>query len=152
MKFITPTRSPQRLLMAGAALLFTAHTFGQPVLDPTRPMAALLGEPAEAGPAKAARGAAPAASAPLAAAPRLQSVQTSGSGAASALLDGRLVRVGDRVGEQSVVAIDRRGLTLRGPRGEQRLSLLIGITQTASRSAAPVTDTLATRNTQDNKP
>jgi hypothetical protein len=146
------TRLSQRLGMAGAALLFATPAFAEPVLDPTRPMAALLGEPADAGPAKAARSAAPAASAPAAASPRLQSVQTSNSGAASALLDGRLVRVGDRVGEQSVAAIDRRGLTLRGPRGEQRLSLLTGITQTASRSAAPVTDTLATGNTQDKKP
>jgi hypothetical protein len=151
MKFMT--RLSQGLGMAGAALLFATPAFAEPVLDPTRPMAALLGEPADAGPAKAARSAAPAASAPAAASPpRLQSVQTSNSGAASALLDGRLVRVGDRVGEQSVAAIDRRGLTLRGPRGEQRLSLLTGITQTASRSAAPVTDTLATGNTQDKKP
>ena len=150
MKFMN--RPTQRLCVAGAALLLASHAFAEPVLDPTRPMAALLGEPAEAGPAKAARSAAPAASAPVAATPRLQSVQTSSSGAASALLDGRVVRVGDRVGEQSVSAIDRRGLTLRGPRGEQRLSLLTGITQTASRSAAPVTDTLATRNIQDNKP
>ncbi len=141
-----------RFRMVCTALLFATQTHAEPVLDPTRPMAALLGESAEASPAKAARSAAPAASAPVAATPRLQSVQTSSSGAASALLDGRLVRVGDRVGEQSVAVIDRRGLTLRGPRGEQRLSLLNGITQTASRSAAPVTDTLATRNIQDNKP
>jgi hypothetical protein len=51
-----------------------------------------------------------------------------------------------------VAVIDRHGLTLRGPRGELRLSLLSGITQTASRSAAPATDTLATGNTQDKKP
>ena len=66
--------------------------------------------------------------------------------------DGRLVRVGDRIGDQSVAAIDRHGLTLRGPHGEQRLSLLTGITQTASRSTAPATDTLATGNIQDKKP
>ena len=137
--------------IALAAALFAAHAVAEPVLDPTRPMASLLGEPAEAGPAKASRAAAPAASA-VAAAPRLQSVQTSNNGASSALLDGRLVRVGDRVGDQSVAAIDRHGLTLRGPRGEQRLSLLSGITQTASRSTAPAIDMLATGNTQDKKP
>jgi len=134
-----------------AAALFAAHAVAEPVLDPTRPMASLLGEPAEAGPAKAPRPAAPAASA-VASTPRLQSVQTSSSGASSALLDGRLVRVGDRIGELSVTAIDRHGITLRGPRGEQRISLLSGITQTASRSAIPATDTLATGNTQDKKP
>ena len=145
------TRPARRLQFAVAAALFAAHAVAEPVLDPTRPMASLLGEPPEAGPARAPRAAAPAASA-VASALRLQSVQTSSSGASSALLDGRLVRVGDRVGEQSVAVIDRHGLTLRGPRGEQRLSLLSGITQTASRSAAPATDTLATGNIQDKKP
>jgi hypothetical protein len=147
------TRPSRRLRLAFAAALFAAHAAAEPVLDPTRPMAALLGEPAEAGPSKAPRAAAAAPAASAApSTPRLQSVQTSANGASSALLDGRLVRVGDRVGEQSVAAIDRHGLTLRGPRGEQRLSLLTGITQTASRSLAPAIDTLATGNTQDKKP
>ena len=73
-------------------------------------------------------------------------------GASSALLDGRLVHVGERIGKHSVAAIDRDGITLRGPRGDQRLPLLSGITQTASRAAPPVADTLATGTLQDTKP
>jgi hypothetical protein len=76
----------------------------------------------------------------------------SNPGASTALLDGRLVRVGDRVGESSVVAIDPQSITLRNARGEQRLSLLPGITQTASREPPPAADTLATGTPQDKKP
>jgi hypothetical protein len=148
----------QLLLTACAAALVSAPARAQGAPDPTRPAAALLAEPGEAHPAKAARSVAAAASASASAVttvPRLQSVQVNaggGAGAASALLDGRLVRVGDRVGDKSVATIDRHGLTLRGPNGEQRLSLLTGITQAASRAAPPATDTLATGTSQDNKP
>jgi hypothetical protein len=140
------------LLAACAAALGSPHASAEPVPDPTRPATALLGDPAEARPAKAARSVAPAASAVPAAA-RLQSVQLGAAGAASALLDGRLVHLGDRVGDRYVAAIDRHGLTLRGPNGEQRLSLLTtGITQAASRVAPPATDTLATGTSQEDKP
>jgi hypothetical protein len=137
---------------AAACVAATAHA--EPAPDPTRPAAALLGEPAEARPAKAAaRSAAPAASAAKSAPTRLRSVQLgSTAGTSSALLDGRLVRLGDRVGDKSVAVIDRHGLTLRGPGGEQRISLLYGITQAASRAAPPDTDTLATGTPQDDKP
>jgi hypothetical protein len=133
------------------AALTSAAARAEPVPDPTRPAAALLGEPADTRPAKAPRSAAPAASAPAAtAAPRLQSVQLGAAGAASALLDGRLVHVGDRVGDKTITTIDRHGLTLSGG---QRLPLLTSaITQAASRAAPPATDTLATGTPQDDKP
>ena len=119
--------------MAGlAAATLAAAAAAQTMLDPTKPMASLLGETA---PAKTiVRAAAPAASVAAAAPPRLQAVQLSNQGTASALLDGRVVHVGDRVGEASVVAIDGLGITLRGARGDQRLSLLSGVTKTASRA------------------
>jgi hypothetical protein len=139
---------------AWAAAFLSAPAVAQPVPDPTRPAAALTGDTADtARPAKAAaRSAAPAASA-VSATPRLQSVQLGAEGASSALLDGRLVHLGDRIGDKTVAAIDRHGLTLRGASGgEQRISLLAGITQVASRAAAPAADTLATGTPQDDKP
>ena len=119
---------------------------GEPLADPTRPAGALLNDLAAARPDAAARAAKPAsavATTPTAA-PRLQAVQIRAQGPASALLDGRVLRVGERVGEQTVVAIDAAGLTLRGPRGEQRLSLISGVTQTASRTMPEPTQALAT--------
>ena len=57
----------------------------------------------------------------------------SSEGSASALVDGRVMRVGDRVGEHTIVAIYGRGLTLRGARGNtHQMSLLSGVTKTPS--------------------
>jgi hypothetical protein len=71
-----------------------------------------------------------AASAPLAAAaaamPVLQGVQVPARGPATAMLDGRLVKVGDSVGNRVVSDIDSQGITLQGPLGSHRLSLLGG--------------------------
>jgi hypothetical protein len=138
------------------ASLFAAHAVAEPVPDPTRPMATMLGDAADPRSAKTTRSGPPAAAtsaSAVVAAPRLQSVRlASNPSASTALLDGRLVRLGDRIGEHSIAAIDRNGITLRGPRGEQRLSLLLGITQTASREAPPATDMLATGTPQDKKP
>jgi hypothetical protein len=147
------TGRPLRTALWLASLL-AAHAVADPVPDPTRPMATLLGDTADTRPAKTARSGAPAAAASaVTAAPRLQSVRLAANPSAStALLDGRLVRLGDRIGDASIAAIDRHGITLRGPRGEQRLSLLLGITQTASREAPPATETLATGTPQDKKP
>ena len=165
MNIFAPSCRPLRrttLLLAG---LVAAHAappaLADTVPDPTRPMAAWLGDPVDVRPAKALRGgasvptttAAAAAASAVPATPRLQSVRLAAEPAEStALLDGRLVRLGDRVGERIVVAIDRHGITLRGPGGEQRLSLLAGISQTASREAPPAADTLATGTLQDKKP
>jgi hypothetical protein len=127
--------------------------------DPTRPMAAMLGDTADTRVTKPTRSGPPAAAASavvgaaVAATPRLQSVRLAANpGASTALLDGRLLHVGDRVGENSVAVIDHHGITLRGPRGEQRLALLPGIRQTASREAPPSLDMLATGTLQDKKP
>ena len=134
-----------------AAALVTAHAVAEPVPDPTRPMGLAEPEPRAAKtPRATTAAAAPAAPAAL---PRLQSVQVAGTARhSSALVDGRLVRVGDRIGEHSVAAIDRDGITLRSARGEQRLPLLTGVTQTASRASPPTTDTLANGSPQDKRP
>jgi hypothetical protein len=85
--------------------------------DPTRPPAAEARAPA-------VRAAAAAASAPAAPpAPVLQSIQLRRGGEGSALVDGRLLRIGDRLGDAVVTAIDVDGLTLRGARGHERLPM-----------------------------
>jgi hypothetical protein len=104
--------------------------------DPTRPPTAVLramtgpkGGGAPAVPmlsAPAASEAASGASAP--ARPvrregRLTSVRVSAGLGSVALLDGRLVQVGDRVDDATVALIDDDGVVLRGPKGLQRLSL-----------------------------
>ena len=153
MNLIVFTGRPLRAALLLVSLV-AAHAAAGPVPDPTRPMATMLGDVPDARLTKPVRSSPPAAAASaVPASPRLQSVRlASTSTASTALLDGRLVRIGDRVGEQSIAAIDRHGITLRGPRGEQRLSLLLGITQTASREAPPTIDTLATGTPQDKKP
>lgn len=104
--------------------------------DPTRPPAAVAAAAAVPGPSASGRVTGTAPSTPSteagrsAALPRLQSVQLRG-GADSALIDDRMVRVGDKVGERIVVAIDAEGVLLRGSGagssgGERRLRLLGG--------------------------
>lgn len=98
--------------------------------DPTRPP-----EFTRAASTPAVRGggagvAAAAVSAPVM--PKLQSLQVSVGGGSSALVDGRVVRVGDRLGETVVVIIDGQGILLRGPRYEQRIALIPGGGKTAS--------------------
>lgn len=101
--------------------------------DPTRPPNAVLramnarnGGGQAAVPAPAAPDAASAASAPAKPVhrePRLTSVRVSQGLGSVALIDGRLVQVGDRVGDGTVASIDDDGVVLRGPKGAQRLSL-----------------------------
>ena len=126
--FITAFRAS-----ASAVLLCGTACAAPPLPDPTRPAA--FAEPAASSAAPRRSDTAPA-SAP--AAPQLQSVQLAANGGSSALVDGRLVRVGGRVGELTVVAIDEQGLWLRGARQEQRLSLLPGVSKLAS-GTAPIT-------------
>ena len=118
------------LLLCGVA----AHTANAapPLPDPTRPAA--FAEPA-ASSAVARRSETATVTAP--AAPQLQSVQIAANGGSTALVDGRLVRVGGRVGELTVFAIDEQGLWLRGARQDQRLSLLPGVAKLASGTAPP---------------
>ena len=109
------------------ATLLLAGTIGaQGLADPTRPAGTIeRGVPTVHGVA--------AAPAPRAW-PQLQSVQIPAQGAASALVDGRVVRVGERIGDVTVVAIDAQGVLLRAARYEQRIALVPGIVKTASAS------------------
>jgi len=96
--------------------------------DPTRPPGAV------AAPVAAASNTPPkVAPAP----PRLQSVQLGRGGEATALVDGRLLRVGDALGEAKVVAIDLQGLQLLGPRGSERLWLLAALVQRPASPPSP---------------
>jgi len=138
------THQHHRLLAARLANLLTALLAfvatapqAQTVTDPTRPPAsAMVSAPAEpadrnANGDSAARPPRPAAV--PASAPQLQSIQRTTSGPANALVDGRLVRVGERIGDQTIVAIDSHGVQLRGGRGAlQTLSLLSGVNKTPS--------------------
>ena len=119
------------LLLCGTA----AHTASAapPLPDPTRPAA--FAEPA-ASSAVARRSETTPVAAP--AAPQLQSVQIVANGGSTALVDGRLVRVGGRVGELTVFAIDEQGLWLRGARQDHRLSLLPGVAKLASGTAPSI--------------
>jgi hypothetical protein len=106
-----------------AALIITAFTTlvgplaAQTIADPTRPPAAAVSVVAAASKpaqgrslaASAAASAAPAAAHP---APRLQAIRLGDEGEASAMVDGRLIRVGDSVAQRAVLAITARGLLL----------------------------------------
>jgi hypothetical protein len=107
------------LLLAAAAIGFAQPPAASAWADPTRPPGIAAAEASASAPH-----AAKAASAPAPAAPRLQSVQVGGS-QASALVDGRIVEVGDALGAKRVAAIDTEGLTLRDANGRsERLSLI----------------------------
>ena len=94
--------------------------------------------PAAAPAASAASDAASAASAPrVKAQSRVSSVRISAGYGSVALLDGRLVQVGDRVGDSTVTVIDDDGVVLRGPKGLQRLSLTPAANKTWPGMASP---------------
>jgi hypothetical protein len=60
--------------------------------------------------------------------PRVTSILVTRRGEASAWVDGRLVRPGERLpGGETIARIDAQGVTLQGPRGEQRLWLLADV-------------------------
>jgi hypothetical protein len=111
------------------ALVTSANT--QAASDPTRP-------PSSAAPAVtgAVRPAAPAASSPKPTPepPLLGSLQIGRDGASTALLDGQVVRVGDKVGNSTVTLIDSQGITLRGPKESVRILLLQGSSKVPSKS------------------
>jgi hypothetical protein len=114
-------------ILAGLALCAAAAQAGQALptsawADPTRPAGAAA--PEGTGPARALPAARAASAAPVAV-PQLQSVQLGAGGQASALVDGRLLQVGDALGAARIAAIDADGLTLRDAQGRsQRLRLL----------------------------
>ena len=126
----------------------SGHAHAQSMVDPTRPP--IGGAPA------ASRADAPARSAPAAppSLPQLQALQVPRDGAPSALVDGKLVHTGERIGEHTVVAIAADGVTLRSARGTTRvLTMFAGITKTPSvaRATPPASaaTSVATRSRQE---
>lgn len=68
---------------------------------------------------------------------RLQTIQMPQQGRPSAIVNGRLVSLGDRLGDATVASIDAQGLTLhRAKGGTQRLSLYTGVVITPSLDTA----------------
>lgn len=147
-------RHPIQHTVASLALLLAGAAQAGPLADPTRPPAALMapgGMAAAALPHKAnldtARAIAAAARAaeppPAPAAPAVvQAVQLAANGAASALVDGRPVKVGETLDGRTVLAIDAQGLLVKGPRGPERLWLLSGAPKQA---AGSITDSRSAR-------
>lgn len=140
-----PAWTPSRLGAAAGIVLSMAAPLGQAQLaDPTRPATASPARPAAASDATAARRAPPA----VAAAPRLQSVQVRADGTSSALVDGRLVQVGSRVGAWTVHAIDLGGVELRSERTRQRLALAVGAAIKHTPSAGAAADASVSEETR----
>ena len=127
------------LFHAGLWLLAAAPAHAAPALaDPTRPAGFTRAASTPAvrggrggGVADAGAAADAVAALPAPVMPKLQSLQVSAGGGSNALVDGRVVRVGDRLGETVVVTIDAQGILLRGPRYEQRIALVPGGGKTA---------------------
>lgn len=99
----------ERLIMLAAATLLAGAAFGQPLADPTRPPAPAQ-DKAEQRQAEPAR-------------QRLQSVLIS-AGRSIAVIDGRPVALGGRVGDATVVSIDPSEVTLQRGAARERLTLL----------------------------
>lgn len=91
--------------------------------DPTRPLAGATSAetPSAAGPRAPAPAVVPA---PAPAEPQLQSLQLPRDGVASALVDGQLLRAGQRWNAFDILAIDAQGVLARGPGGPQRWTLV----------------------------
>lgn len=102
------------------------HPVASPMADPTRPPGLASVAAGASGVARGIQGT----TAPAAAEPPppavLQSVHLPDRGMATAVVDGRLVRIGDTVDGAIVSSIDAQGLVLRTARGEHRKWLLGG--------------------------
>ena len=101
-------RLTQHLILAAACFALAGAAAAQPLADPMRP-------PARGAPEARAAGAAP----PT----RLQSVLIS-SGRSIAVIDGRAVRIGERVGDATLVSIDPSRVTLQRGAARETLTLL----------------------------
>lgn len=120
---VTNAAPPESAAQARArlrALRQQAQASGRvPLADPTRPpafaMPVLPATHAATGTGAAVRAMPAPAAAPSAPQPTpvLQAVHLPAHGSASAVVDGRLVQVGDRVNDRLVMAIDRQGLELQ---------------------------------------
>jgi len=99
-------------LLGNRGLIFVlaipALASAQALFDPTRPPQPVFAKDATT-PARQAL-------------PRLQALIARGA-RYSALIDGRHLGVGDRIGAWRITAIDRSGVALEGPQGPQRLYL-----------------------------
>ena len=93
--------------------------------DPTAPPPGLVSasDGTVRAPSRAASSA-HAASAAVAAVPRVESVRFGGERPATALVDGRMLAVGDRLGDAVVTSIDEQGVSLRSTKGASRLLAL----------------------------
>ena len=132
--------------LCGANAIAAPPVATKPLADPTQP-------PTSLAPARTT-GLPPGGAAPVRAAvepravPQLQAVQVQVQGASTALVDGRLVRVGDRLGDRVIQSIDQHGLVLRSAQRGERLWLLgasgkqlpgtLGAAQTTHYVAVPV--------------
>jgi MSHA biogenesis protein MshK len=127
---------PPLLAWLGAVCLVAAAAQAQTVADPTRPPTAAA--PAASAPARAA-------SAPAPQVLRVQSVQLPREGRASALVDNRLVFVGDKLGAGTVAAIDALGVEFKRADGRsERLRLIdAAIVKQAALAPAPSTAPVA---------
>jgi hypothetical protein len=109
------------LLSAVLWVLLSGSAARAALPEPTRPPPGLGSAPAPATPEPAAYVRAQRPAAPVAPpSPRVQGLQLhadAASGSATALIDGQLVRVGDRLGDATVQHIRADGVWLRLPRG-----------------------------------
>lgn len=114
--------------------------------DPTRP-------PQTLGAAASATGT------PLMANSGLQSVLLRKTGKPAALIDGRVVELGDKVGEARLVKVNEDSVVLRGPQGDETLHLIpaaekkiekkkVGAGGTASAGSAANAETAKTATTK----
>lgn len=106
------------LLAAGWAGIALAQSAG--LADPTRPAGSI--SPAGAGESEEIG-------------LRLQSVLKSGDGA-TAIIGGKVVRLGDRVGEARLVRLSETEAVLRGPQGVERLFLVPDVSKKEARPDA----------------
>jgi hypothetical protein len=97
----------ERLTLFAAASVLAGAALAQPLADPTRP-------PAQ-GPAELRQSEAPSS--------RLQSVLIS-AGRSIAVIDGRAVHLGERVGDATLVSIEPSEVTLQRGAARERLTLL----------------------------
>lgn len=101
-RVVSARRHAPRIPLLSLLSLLALPAAAQPVDDPTKPPAALLLQ----------AGGAPAAS-PVIPAPVLQSVLISGNGRKVAVINGKVVRIGERFGDAHVVGMTQTTVALR---------------------------------------
>jgi len=99
----------ERLILLAAASAFAGAALAQPLADPMRP-------PAQGGAAEVRQAGEVASS-------RLQSILIS-AGRSVAVIDGRAVRLGERIGDATLVSIEPSEVTLERGAARERLTLL----------------------------